>query len=50
MQISRLYDKGSDKVSIGRVIMVKDECSRNVREVAVLAKGAMAENKIVIDP
>ena len=30
--------------------MAKDECSRSVREVAVLARGAMAENKIVIDP
>ena len=50
MQISRMYDQGSDKVTIGRVILAKEECSRNVRQVAVIARGAMAENKLVIDP
>ena len=50
MQISRMYDQGSDRMSMGRIIMAKEECSRNVREVAVIARGAMAENKLAIDP
>ena len=45
-----MYDQGSDRMSMGRIIMAKEECSRNVREVAVITRGAMAENKLAIDP
>ena len=50
MQISRMYEQGSNRMSMGRIIMAKEECSRNVREVAVIARGAMAESKLPIDP
>ena len=49
MQISRLYDRGPSKLTIGRCTLAKDECTRNVREVCKLTREVMAENRINLE-
>ena len=53
-RISQLYDKSNaDKsastMTIGKIAMVKAECTRNCREVCQLAREAMGGNGIVLE-
>ena len=49
MQISRLYDRSPSKLTLGRCLLAKHECTRNVRVVCKLTKELLAENRINLE-
>ena len=49
MQISRLYDRSPAKLTMGRCTLLKDETTRNVREVCKLTREVLAESRINIE-